>query len=571
MRAADEGVARQLAARLGLHRAVARTLAARGMGSPGDCDGFLDPRLAGLVDPFRLADMDRAVERALRAVEGKETIAVFGDYDVDGISATAIMVLALRELGASPRVFIPHRIHDGYGMSERRVRELAAAGVTLLITVDNGISAAPEVAVARACGMDVIVTDHHLAEGDLPDATAIVNPNRPDVAYPGARLCGAGVAFKFAHALLKNAGTDARRAKEFLRELLDLAALGTIADVVPLVGENRIIAAHGLTQLQKTRRVGLRALLESTGLRERSLTATHVGFIIGPRLNAAGRTEHALVALELLLTEDAGRAREIARYLEGLNTRRREEEGELLEDSLGRAEELIAAEQGHLLVVGGENFHLGIVGIVAARLAERYYRPAIVLRLDTEVARGSARSIPGFDIHHALTACDSHLLGYGGHAAAAGLQLAPRSVPAFRDEINSFAADIFRTRDLTPELSIDAQLARDEVNWTLLEDMERLQPFGESNPEPVFLIEGVRSSAPPRIVGERHLKLQVRVGNNTFSAIGFRLAESRGVCESLDAPYDIACRPTRNTWRGRTKLELEFVDVRPTGDNRSAA
>lgn len=564
LRPADDDAARALGRRLGIHPAVARVLSARGWGGGAECDEFLAPRLASLRDPYELRDMDRAVERILRAVRAGERILVFGDYDVDGVSSTAILVTTLRRLGADPAAFIPHRIHDGYGMNADRMGAIAADGVRLVVTVDTGITAFDAVAAAKALGVDVVVTDHHLAEGGaIPDAAAVVNPNRPDAVYEHGRLCGAGVAFKLAHALLKESGIDRHEAVEFLKDLMDLVALGTIADVAPLRGENRVLVRYGLERLARTRRPGLRALLDATKLSQREvLEPNDVAFLLGPRLNAAGRTDHAQHAYDLLVTEDAAEAASIAQRLEQLNRQRRAAETGILGQTISAAEEQIEGGLDSLLVVGGEHWHLGIVGIVAARLAERFHRPAIVLRVEPDLAKGSARSIAGFDIHEALAACDEHLLGWGGHAAAAGVQVHPDNLDALREALNEHAAAVFQQRDLSPELEIDADLEHEDFGWGLFRDMQRLQPFGQDNPAPVFRMRGVRSARAPRIVGRNHLKLDLRTQRGIVSGIGFGLGGLLPLC-GADAEFDVAIRPMESTFRGETKLEAELLDARP--------
>lgn len=562
LRPCDEALAGRLARDLRMAPAVGRVLAARGWSSSEECGAFLSPRLMGLRDPFELRDMDRAVERTLRALRDRETIGVFGDYDVDGVSATALMVQTLRWLGSDPQWFIPHRIDDGYGMQVSRVEELAERGVTLLVTVDTGVTAIAEIARAAELGMDVVVTDHHLAEGGkLPAAVAVVNPNRPDVVYDGARLCGVGVAFKFAHALLKESGRGGEEAKAFLKGLLDLVALGTIADVVPLKGENRILARFGLECLAQSPRPGIRALLKVCHLDDKPLTSEHVGFALGPRINAAGRTDHARTALELLLTEDHARAEQIAQDLEMLNRRRRDDEAGILDECTEQARRQMDNGEDSLLVVEGPTFHLGIVGIVAARLAEMFYRPAIVLRSDPVLARGSARSIPGFDVHEALGACQSYLQGYGGHAAAAGVRLHPDRIVPFRRAINDYAGEILRTRDLRPEIAVDAVLDEREITHALVRDIERLQPFGEDNPPPVFMVRGARSASPARVVGTNHLKLSLRTGSSQHSGIAFRGLHLQPLFET-PRPLDLLVRPTENTFRGTTTLELTVLAAR---------
>lgn len=563
LREIDERLAEHLAQALKLHPAVARVLAARGW-EPGDaCGAFLQPRLDTLRDPFELHDMERAADSTLAALRANQKIAVFGDYDVDGVCSAAILVLTLRRLGTDPEVFIPHRIKDGYGMSVERVEELAASGVRFLLTVDTGITAIEPIRRANELGMTVVVTDHHLPEHTLPDAAAIVNPNRGDAFYEHARLCGAGVAFKFAHALLKKSGQDPAASREFLKGMLDLVALATVADVVPLVGENRTLTHHGLRQLAKEPRPGIAALLSANGLEGKRLTPHHVAFVLAPRLNAAGRTDHAGTAFELLLSESAGEARRLALELNRLNDARRDKESHILDHALEAAEEQMRAGLDSLLLVAGEDYHLGVVGIVAARLVERFHRPSVVLRLDEDVARGSARSIPGFDIHEALNACADLLVEFGGHHAAAGLQVAPDRIDPLRKALNVHAQGIFETRDLQPEIDVDARISPAEIDWRFFRDLQRLEPFGEDNPPPVFLLEGARSRHGPRIVGRGHLKLLLECGGKTFSGIGFRLGHLMTVCESSRHPFDLLFRPIENTWRGRQSLELEIQDIRP--------
>jgi len=563
LRPAQAALAARLAARLGLHPVVARVLASRGLGEGEECDRFLVPQLATLRDPFELKGMDRAVERVMVARSKGEKVAVFGDYDVDGICSTAVMVLTLRLLGIDPVIFIPHRIHDGYGVSSSRLSEIATEGVTLVITVDTGITAVDEVEHARSLGMDVIVTDHHIAGETLPNACAVVNPNLAGSDYAGGALCGVGVAFKFAHGLLKGASHDAESARTFLRSLLDLVALGTIADVVPLRGENRVFARHGLDVLRKSQRPGIRALMDVARVRGDKLNAEHVGFALGPRLNAAGRTDHAITALELLLTDSQERAVEIANYLDSLNRRRREEEKEILQDSLSLAEDQITSGEDAFLVVAGETYHLGVVGIVASRLAEKFHLPTVVMRIDAEVARGSARSIPGFDVHQALGAVEDHLLGFGGHAAAAGVRVEPGRLVTFRGAINEYARGVFAANDLSPECLIDAELEACEFEWGLWKDLQRLQPFGEANPEPVFMMRGLRTAVPPRVVGNDHLRVRFQADGHSFQAIGFHMADRIGLMDSADAQVDALFRPSANDWNGQTSLEMHLVDLRP--------
>lgn len=563
LRPQNPDLARELQQRHGLHPAVARVMAARGLDVAEATGEFLSPRLATLHDPLELPDMAAAIERTVRALDHGEKLAVFGDYDVDGISATAILVLTLRRLGADPAIVIPHRLNDGYGVSAGRIEELARAGVTLTITVDTGVTAVAEVAHARSLGMDMIVTDHHLADAQLPDAVAVVNPNRPGASYTGGKLCGAGVAFKFCHALLKARESDAASAREFLRSLIDLVALGTIADVVPLLDENRVFARFGLEMLRDSPRPGIRALFTEARLQTTRVSSEQVGFVLAPRLNAAGRTGDATLALELLLTDNVARAAEIARQLEALNRRRREEEREILGDSVEQAERHIAAGEDAFVVVAGESYHLGVVGIVASRLVEKFHRPAIVMRLDVEMARGSARSIPLFNVREALEACDTHLVSFGGHSAAAGVRLRPSALEGFRAAINEYSREIFRTRDMTPEVMIDADVEPGEWGARFFEDLQRLQPFGAENPSPIFRMRNLTPTRPPRIVGQNHLRLSLQAGTQTVPAIGFGMGHLLTLFDSPELPVNVLFRPSENTWQGQTTLELSLIDARP--------
>lgn len=561
----DPGETAQLSRLLGLHPAIAAVLSARGW-RPQACglDEFLSPALRQLRPPTELYGMEAAVERTLRAIAQRENVWVYGDYDVDGVTSTALMVSLLRFLGLSPKVFIPHRIHDGYGMTTGRVEEIARDGCTLLITVDTGVTALEPIRRARDLGMDVIVTDHHRAGDVLPEAVALVNPNRPDALYEATPLCGVGVAFKFAHALLKGAARSEAESKRFLLAQLDLVALGTIADVVPLLGENRVFARFGLPAIMESKRPGLRALLEVAQLRpQRQFSPDLVSFGLGPRLNAAGRTDSAGLALELLLTNDGARAQALARELDGLNRERRRIEDDILGESLAEADSLTSAGRTHALVVGGEGWHLGVVGIVASRLVDRFHMPAIVLAIEAGIARGSARSINGFDLHGALDACSGHLIGFGGHASAAGLRLHAGKMIPFREALNDHTARAMADLPPAMETPVDGEVGGKDLTWRLYDDLQRLQPFGEGNPEPVFLMRGVRTRLPARTVGRNgdHLKFAFEGDGCQFDGIGFSLGPMKEMFDS--GPADILVRPIENVFNGSARLEVRVLDARP--------
>ncbi|CAN5208179.1 single-stranded-DNA-specific exonuclease RecJ [soil metagenome] len=557
---AVKGLSDRIAAAFSLHPAVARILVSRGWKDEGDqLADFLSPSLKGLRSPFELREMDRGVERVAAAVRNKEKICVYGDYDVDGVTSTALLVGTLRFLGANPSFAIPHRINDGYGMSEKRVEQIAKDGCTLILTVDTGVGAIGPVRRAKELGMDVVVTDHHLAGDELPETIAFINPNRTDGYYEHGRLCGVGVAFKFAHALLKVSGTTERDAKAFLMEQLDLVALGTIADVVPLTGENRIFARHGLDAIARSRRPGIRALIDVAGYSGKPITPHAVGFGLGPRLNAAGRTQDALLALKLLLSTSPTESHAIAQELDALNRERQEIERGILDASLLAITE-IASLSSNAVVVAGEGWHFGVVGIVASRLTERFGVPAIVLTIEEDLARGSARSVSGFNIHEALQACSEHLETFGGHAAAAGVKLRKSKLPTFREAMNDHAGRIFSTMDRTQTLEVDTEVSAAEIGRHFYDDLQKMQPFGEGNRAPVLLLRSVESAGPPRIVGRNHLKLRLKCGTTTFDGIGFGLGHLKELFEGGVA--DVLFRPVENTFTGEPRIELEIVDGR---------
>lgn len=556
-----------LARALNLHPVLARILDARGMQSPELVRSFLNPKLSDLLDPFLLKDMDLAADRLLRALRNGERICVYGDYDVDGLTATAVMHIVLEALHGDVFSLIPNRLRDGYGLTQRALEACQARGAKVVLTVDNGISAVEEIAWARQHGLDVIVTDHHQPDAGIPEAVAVVNPNRPDAFYPHARLSGAGVAFKLAHALLRISGIPPEEGRNLLGLLLELVALGTLADIVPLQGENRILARWGLDRLGRTERAGLRALLEQAGCSGKPTTAYTVGFVLGPRLNAAGRTADPELSLQLLLSNNPAEAMELARRLDRLNDERRELEQDILKDSIEFLHTSGYVENDSILIAQGEGWHFGVLGIVAARLVERYNRPVVVLTIEGDIARGSARSIRGFDIHEALGACKHHLLNYGGHAAAAGLRLHRDTLNDFRCAINHHARNTLPTDFEPAPIEIDTRVDANEIDLALYNELRALEPHGQENPEPVLALLGTRVLGTPRILGERHLRFQVQAQGRLFSAIGFNLAECNTICQAGARNLDIAFSPRLNTWRGDQTVELEVRDLRPGQGN----
>jgi single-stranded-DNA-specific exonuclease len=557
----DEARAERLARELGLSTVVARLLAIRGFDDLDSASRFLKPSLDHLLDPLRLADMDRAVDRLLKAVDRHETIAVHGDYDVDGITSTVILRRALELLGASVVHFIPERLRDGYGLQPAALDRLHAEGVGVVVSVDCGIRGSDAARRARELGLDLIITDHHEPDVELPAAYAVVNPKRHDCSYPDKNLAGVGVALKLVHALCARMGRLA-----WLPAFVKIAAIGTLADVVPLVGENRVIAKLGLAMLSKgPHKVGLRALLDVAGLSGRTIDSYHISFMVAPRINAAGRMSTPDIATRLLLASDEALAEEaqaLALQLDVENTRRRQEE----HDILAQARKIIETDPDvgahRVLVVAGEGWHRGVVGIVASKIVDAFYRPAIVVSLDNGLAHGSCRSIPGFDMLAALEACAPILLRFGGHKQAAGLQLDGSRVREFRSAINAYALDRLHPDDLRPRLWLDSPLMFGRISSQVVAELGALAPFGAGNPRPVFHTGPVEIVDGPRRLKDRHLKLALRQDGRTFRAIAWNAADREAVLASQRSGVELAYTLEENEFQGERFLELRMEDFR---------
>ena len=549
----DYAAAERLAAELGLSHVLAQVLVRRGFGDPAEARAFLAAAEAHPLEAF--GGLREAAERILGHVGRRSRITVHGDYDVDGVASTAVLVRALRTLGADVDWYLPSRIDDGYGLAAATVVRLAERGTDLLVTVDCAITAVEEVAAARATGMDVVVTDHHAprADGRLPDAP-IVHPGVGG--HPCADLCATGVAYKLAQALLAAAGEDPAAADEDL----DLVALATVADVVPLVGENRRLVREGLRALAGTRKPGLRALMDVARVDPGGIDSGAIGFRLAPRINAAGRLHRADAGLELLLTEDPARARAIAAELDAVNTERRDVETRIL-----FAAEAQVAEHGPAAayVLAAEDWHPGVIGIVAARIAERHHRPTVLIALEGQEGTGSGRSIPAFDLLGGLTAASWHLDRYGGHRAAAGLTIARSAVDGFRERFTAHAAEVLTPDDLVPECRIDAVVAGDTLTLELAEELERLAPFGQGNP-PVSLMVPAAELADPRPLGEgRHVAFSVHAGGARSRCVRFG-AGSRLPARDGE-PVDVAVRLEANRWNGAVEPRLVLRHLRPAG------
>ena len=556
---ADPAATSALAAELHIPEALAAILVQRGLGSPALAKAFLRPELESLSDPLRWADMGVAVEILARAARDHRPILVHGDYDVDGQCAAALLTRALRAAGAIVHAFVPHRLRDGYDFGPAGLAEAQRVGAGVIVTCDCGITAVESVAAARAAGMEVIVTDHHLPGDTLPPASAVLDPRRPDCPSEDKDLCGTGVAFKLAQALVHTLGLSANLPLHFL----DYVALATVADVVPLTGENRVLVRHGLKMLADSRWVGLRALVETAGLGGKPLRAGHVGFILAPRLNAAGRIADAKDGLRLLLTEDPSEAAALARELETLNARRQELDQKILDEAIDLAEKTLREDDRALVLASGD-WHPGVIGIVASRLVERYGRPTFMIAWEKEgdVGRGSGRSIAGFDLHAALHRVAPHLEKYGGHTMAAGLTIRRERYEAFRVAFLDVAGQLLGPDDLAPSQRVDLELPLGLVNGELERLIRHLEPCGAGNPAPVFGVRGARAVGARR-VGTNHLRFTLDDGSGVLPAIGFRWADD--VPDSwLAAPLDVAFKLERDEWHGLTTLQARVAALAPS-------
>jgi single-stranded-DNA-specific exonuclease len=509
---------------------VARILVQRGFADPAAASAFLRPSLADLHDPFLLRDMDRAAARIRTAISRGERIEIHGDYDVDGVTSTVVLMKALELAGAPSGWHIPHRLHDGYGMHPGAIDAAAARGIALIISVDNGIRAEAAIARANELAIDVIVTDHHLPEAALPPALAVINPNRPDCTYPNKNLCGAGVAFKLAHAVLAQAGWPDTRLNRVLESFLKLVAIATVADIVPLTGENRVIARHGLSGLRDVRNPGLRALLRVAGFAGRAPDAGEVGFRIAPAINASGRMDTAAHAVRMFLTDDEDEAERIARELFLLNQDRQAAERAIVNEIFARCVETPVTGRDAALVLWGDRWHRGVVGIVASRVVERFHRPVIVLGVENGVAHGSGRSIENFHLLEALEGMRELFTKFGGHAHAAGLTLPESSLDIFRERLCAWAAARLTPDDMRPIVAIDSMLDFADINDSLWSALEQLAPFGMGNQRPLFGARGVQLAGPPQIWKDKHIKLAARQGARTLMMKGWGQSE---LCDEL--------------------------------------
>jgi single-stranded-DNA-specific exonuclease len=559
----------------GVPQVVAQLLLGRGICDPDGVRRFLDVKLSGLRDPEELPGCMRAAELLHQAIRDGRRITIYGDYDADGMTATAILLMCLTLLGAKADYYIPNRIDEGYGLNHDALRTIAGQGGDLVITVDCGITSVDEAETARELGLTLIITDHHQCAERLPQVASIVHPGFPNCTYPFAGLCGAGVALKVAWALCQRA-CEAKRVSDALRTFLmravGLASIGTIADVVPLIDENRILARHGLNCLRHYPTLGIRALEQVTGLDKKPmLDCEDVGFTIAPRLNAAGRLGQAPLAVELLLTESPERAQQLAEFIHGLNDQR-----QTLERSVYRAAHKIAEEKcdtskSAALVLAGRGWHAGVIGIVAGRLAEQYHRPTILISMDELGARpamGSGRSVNGFNLHAALAACDEHLVCHGGHEAAAGLTIDERAIDAFRRDFCAYAEQQISEEERIAELFVDAETPLTALTHQTVSQIENLAPFGCGNERPMLCTSELRLAEPPRRIGTNGHHLSVRLEQHGVTIRGVAFGGGDWEQDLIDAsgPLSVAFKPVINSFRGRKSVEMHIADWRCAAD-----
>jgi single-stranded-DNA-specific exonuclease len=557
----DEVAVARLATELDVSVMTARLLCIRGIGNADAARRFLTPSLDDLHDPFALAGMGHAVERVLGAIERKERIAIHGDYDVDGVTSTVILRRALELLGADVTHFIPERLRDGYGLQPTAVERLHADGVRLVISVDCGIRGVEAADRARELGLDLIITDHHEPDTALPRAVAVINPKRHDCTYPDKNLAGVGVALKLVQALCAKTGRTA-----WLPAFVKVAAIGTLADVVPLTGENRVISKLGLAMLSKgPHKVGLRSLLDACGLTGKEIDSYHIGFVVAPRVNAAGRMSTPDIAARLLLAADEGmavEARELAEQLNTENVRRQQEEAEIVTQARKAVETDLEIGSRTVIVVAGEGWHRGVIGIVASKLVDAFHRPAIVLSIDGEVAHGSCRSIPSFNMLGALESCAELMMKFGGHKQAAGLTMEAARIRELRSRVNDFADQCLGPDDLRPRLWIDSALAFRSIDEQITSELTTLAPFGAGNPRPVFRASRVEIVDGPRRIKERHLKMAFKQDGRVMRGIAWRASEREHFVTEHKAAIDVAFSLEEDTWNGDRYLQLNVADFR---------
>src|SRR5437588_2952552 len=564
VRPPDETRASELAAALGVSPVVSGLLVARGHHDVGSAQSFLKPSLDQLHDPFLMRGMSDAVGRLLRAIDNRDPILIYGDYDVDGTTGTAVLLRAFRMLGATAGYHVPHRFTEGYGIQQAALEKAVSEGYKLVVSVDCGIRAHEPLHWARANGLDVIITDHHLPDDDegSPPALAVLNPNQHGCDYPDKNLAGVGVAFKLVHALFRARGREL-----VVPGFLKMVAIGTVADVAKLVGENRAIVALGLSDLPNAVNYGLRALIDIAGCGDGAeMNAYDLGFRIGPRINAAGRMDAAKAVVELFNATDREEARRLAEHLDTRNRERMEAQREIFNRAVEEFETGEHREyQTHAAVIAGDNWHRGVIGLAASKIAERLHRPCVVISLEGDIGHGSARSIEAYHLFDGLTTCRDLLEKFGGHSHAAGLSIRRDRIGEFRRRLNDHAASCLTEDDLTPFVAIDALVEAKDLGFKLSQDLRTLEPFGAGNPRPVFVSRGFRIMSEPQIIKEQHLKLRVSgEDNRPMEAIWWRGVEEVDAMPQANQRVDLAYELEANRWQGDVRLQLNIRDMKVT-------
>ncbi len=543
---------------LQIPEAIARILLNRGINTYPKAKEFFRPEIEQLHDPFKMRDMDIAVKRLVTAIERHEQIVIYGDYDVDGTTSVSMLLLFFKQLGVTSRFYIPDRMKDGYGLSCDGMREIHSWGTNLIVTTDCGITASEEVACANQLGMDVIISDHHEPAATLPAALAVLNPKRADSDYPCKDLAGIGVAFK----LIQGISQVMQLGAEICQQYLDLVAIGSAADIVPLIGENRILVRLGLERLNTTEKLGIRALLSSSGLTARNIGTGQIVFILAPRINAVGRMGNAARAVHLLIADTQQQASNIASILEAENRNRRNIDEETFRQALELAAEQYDPDHERVIVLAQEGWHPGVIGIVASRIVEKYYRPTVMITLENGTGKGSARSIPGFDIYQALKSCENLMLGFGGHKYAAGLSIRSENVLQLRQQLNQYAWSVLTDDDLIPKVQVDSTLQLQEIDARFMKLLNLFAPYGPQNMRPVFLSTNLQVIGTPQIVGNNHLKFKAKQNGVVLDAIGFNLGDLYYRLAPGEKNLDMVYIIDENEYMGRKTLQLRVKDLR---------
>ncbi|MFC1643557.1 single-stranded-DNA-specific exonuclease RecJ [Chlamydiota bacterium] len=556
----NEMLSNSLANALSIHPVIAQLLVNRGITTVDEARTFIDPKLKNLNDPFLFNDMEKCVSRVLEAHKRKEKVAFYGDYDVDGITSSALLSLLFTEIGIENECYIPHRISEGYGLSKEGIDYCSESGAKLIITVDCGIHAFEEIKYAKELGLNVIVTDHHEPSEDVPECLGIINPKIKNSGYPFRDLAGVGVAFKLAHGLIKKAREyDCEWAFNIdLKKYLDFVALGTIADIVPLKGENRVLAKNGFIQICKSNRPGIKSLKNKTGIGD-TITSFDIAFRIAPRINATGRIGDAKDSLLILKTDDYSKADFLANNLDSNNKERQKIEEKVYKEALAEVDEKINLEEDKVIVIEKDNWPVGVVGIVSSKITKLFYRPSFVISMDEDGCKGSGRSIDGFDLSRALEDCADILDGFGGHKCAAGITLKKENVDEFRLRINQIASKELKQEDLVKKNTVDAMLSLADINEEIVSQLELLQPFGQDNPSPVFISKKMVCDSNPIILKEKHVKFYIKGPKGSIEAIYFNIGERINDIEKgmmINLVYQLSF----NHFNGRTSIQLNIKD-----------